>query len=97
MRLRRYPATHTAAGDALVRTFAAAVGNAELPSEPLPMRGGKRPGAGRPPRAGKASTVKVTVPLTDDEAAELTNALRDGETLAGLLRDGGLRLARRRT
>lgn len=96
-RIPRYAASHTTAGDALIRTFAAAVGNAELPSEDVRMgHGGKREGAGRKPRGEAAASIKVTVKLTEAEAAELTGGMRDGETLAQLLRDGGLRLVRAR-
>ena len=74
-----------------------AVGNAELPSEDVRMgHGGKREGAGRKPRGEAAASIKVTVKLTEAEAAELTGGMRDGETLAQLLRDGGLRLVRAR-
>ena len=58
--------------------------------------GGKRPGAGRPARASGAARHRATVWLSDEEQAELTAALRDGETLGGVLRDGGLQLVRRR-
>lgn len=38
----------------------------------------------------------MTVRLRPEVEAELTAALRPGESLAGLLRDGGVRLARER-
>lgn len=59
-------------------------------------RGGKRPGSGRPARAGGAATERATVWLAEAERAELTAALRDGETLSDMLREGGLQMARRR-
>jgi hypothetical protein len=59
-------------------------------------RGGRRAGAGRTPRGEAAARAQVKVQLTESEHAELLAALRDGETLAGLLREAGLREARRR-
>lgn len=59
-------------------------------------RGGSRPGSGRKPRGGSAARVRVTVWLAEEEAAEMTAALRDDETISQLLRDGGLRLVRAR-
>lgn len=59
-------------------------------------RGGPRPGAGRPPRTDTPAARGPEVALTEAERAELTAGLRDGETLAGLLREGGLALVRRR-
>lgn len=98
MKIRRHPPTHTAAGDALVRTFAAAVGNAYLPSESLPMpnHGGSRPGAGRPARTDAPSR-NVTVRFAESEIAEVTAALRDGERVSDFVRDASVREARRRT
>lgn len=59
-------------------------------------RGGRRPNqTGRPRRTGEP-TRSATVRLTPSERTELTAALRPGESLAALLRDGGLRLARER-
>lgn len=58
--------------------------------------GGKRARAGRPPRAGVVADYQAKVWLTEAERAELIAALRDGEALADLLREGGLQLARRR-
>jgi hypothetical protein len=57
--------------------------------------GGKRPGAGRPASRGGPGSV-TSVRLSEAERAELEAALRDGETLSDLLREGGLRLARSR-
>jgi hypothetical protein len=62
---------------------------------PKPSHGGKRPGAGRPPRTGGPAR-NFTVRLSEAEEAELVAALRDGETISDLLRTGGLGEARRR-
>lgn len=60
-------------------------------------RGGRRPNqTGRPLRGAEPVTTRATVGLTASERAELTAALRPGESLAAMLRDGGLRLARER-
>ncbi len=59
-------------------------------------RGGARPGAGRPPRTDAPTTTVLRVPVSEAEHAELRGALRDGEPLAELLREAGLREARRR-
>lgn len=59
-------------------------------------RGGARPGSGRKPRASAAARVRVTVWLTAAERTALTDGLRDGETISGVLRDGGLQLVRGR-
>lgn len=59
-------------------------------------RGGKRPGSGRPPARGAAATERATVWLTEAEHAELAAASSDGESVADVLRDGGLAEARRR-
>lgn len=58
-------------------------------------RGGSRPGAGRKAR-GSAPARTVSVPLAPEERAELEGGLREGETIAGLLRDAGLREVRKR-
>lgn len=57
--------------------------------------GGKRPGAGRPPR-GDVAAIRTPVRLTEAERAELTDGLEDGESLSDVLREGGLQLVRRR-
>lgn len=62
-------------------------------SMPPPRR--RAPGGGRKPRAGGAGRM-VGVRLSPEEEAELTDALLPGETISGLLRDGGLELVRRR-
>ncbi len=59
-------------------------------------RGGKRAGSGRPPARGAAATERATVWLTEAEHAELAAASGDGESVADLLRDGGLMLVRER-
>lgn len=63
---------------------------------PKPRRGGSRSGTGRPPRAEGPATHRVTVWLTESEAAELSDATREGETMSSLLRDSALHVARGR-
>lgn len=62
----------------------------------MTAHGGPRPGAGRPVRGSAPATHRVTVWLSDEEHAELTGGLRDGEKLSTVLREGGLRLVRAR-
>lgn len=57
--------------------------------------GGSRARAGRPPRGGERGR-KITVRLAPELEAELRHALRDGETLCDLLREGAALLARSR-
>ena len=57
--------------------------------------GGRRRGAGRPPRAGEP-TKPFVVRLTEAERAEIADGLLEGETLSDVLREGGLALVRRR-
>lgn len=60
-------------------------------------RGGKRPGAGRPPRAGVASGRDYHVRVSEAEEAELHDGLLEGETISSVMRDGALALVRRRS
>lgn len=62
----------------------------------MPSHGGRRPGAGRKPRADGPATSEIWVKVTDSERAELLGGLREGETLAGFLREHGLAAMRRR-
>lgn len=63
----------------------------------MTAHGGARPNSGRKPRATAAASVRVTVWLTAAERDALTDGLRAGETISGVLRDGGLLLVRGRT
>lgn len=61
-----------------------------------PIRGGKRPGAGRPADAGERRTVAVQTRLTHDERdAWEAAAEAEGASLADWLRDVGNAAARR--
>lgn len=62
----------------------------------MTTHGGKRPGSGRPPRAGGSADRGLHVRLTEAERAELTDGLLPDETLSDLLRQGGLEIVRRR-
>jgi hypothetical protein len=58
--------------------------------------GGARKGAGRPPRAGEAADVRIMIRLTTSEHRELRGLAKlRGVSVAELLRDAGLRAARR--
>lgn len=58
------------------------------------MRGGERPGAGRPPQADVRRTALLRIPLTEAELAELMDSSGDAPT-ATWARDLLLSAARR--
>lgn len=62
---------------------------------PKAPHGGTRAGAGRKPRGAAAGTA-YTVRLAPEEVSEIVAVLRQGEKIVGLLREGGIALARRR-
>lgn len=69
-----------------------------LPSAPMP-RGGKQPGAGRPPRTEPESPEdrprNRTVSIYDSEWRDVTAAAaRDGDTPGGWMRDLAVAVAR---
>ena len=58
--------------------------------------GGPRANAGRPPRSSSPAEHRIAVRLTDAEWTRAVAALRDGESLSGLIRTLLLREADRR-
>lgn len=65
-----------------------------LPSALMP-RGGRQPGAGRPPRSDESARESHTIQFTPSEWADIVKAAKQADTTPGRwLREVGVRVAR---
>lgn len=60
-------------------------------------RGGRRPGAGRPPVGGAPQTERIALMCTEEERAEIEAAVPDDEALSRWIIDAALARARSTT
>lgn len=58
------------------------------------MRGGRRPGAGQPPKYGTPMTERLGLVMTEAERAEIEAAVPDGQPVGRWIVDAALLRAR---
>lgn len=61
----------------------------------MTSHGGRRPGAGQPPRAGTRQTERKELKLTEGQLAEIEAAIPEGESFNAWVVEAALMRARR--